>query len=128
MQEVLDAALAPVAGLGPFTHTDAAFFGTDHFDFVLEGVAGLFADQESANYGPHYHARSDTFDKVDQKQLKLNAAIAATFVWGYANAEIAWGRLDRAGVQKIIDGGLGEQMRAFRVMKAWENGSRGRQQ
>jgi hypothetical protein len=128
MREVLDAALAPVAGLGPFTHTDAAYYGTDHFDFVLEGVAGLFADQESANYGPHYHARSDTFDKVDQEQLKLNAAIAAAFVWGYANAEISWGRLDRAGVQKIIDGGLGDQMRAFRVMKDWENGSRGRQE
>jgi hypothetical protein len=128
MQEVLDTALEPVSGLGPFTHTDLAFYGTDHFDFVLEGVAGLFADQESANYGPHYHARSDTFDKVDQKQLKLNAAIAAAFVWGYANAEITWDRLDRAGVQKIIDGGLGNQMRAFRVMEDWENGARGRQE
>jgi hypothetical protein len=128
MREVLDAALEPVAGLGPFSHTDVAFYGTDHFDFVLEGVAGLFADQESANYGPHYHARSDTFDKVDQKQLKLNAAIAAAFVWGYANAEITWGRLDRTGVQKIIDGGLGDQMRAFRVMNDWESGSRGRQE
>ena len=126
MREVLEAVLEPVAGLGPFTHTDAADYGTDHFDFVLEGVAGVFADQESANYGPHYHARSDTFDKVDQEQLKLNAAIAAAFVWGYANAEIDWGRLDRAGVQKLIDDGLGEEMRAFRVMKDWENGSRGR--
>ena len=69
-------------------------------------------------------ARSDRFDKVDQEQLKLNAAIAATFVWGYANAEIGWGRLERAGVQKVIDGGLGDHMRAFRVMK--EGGSRGR--
>jgi Zn-dependent M28 family amino/carboxypeptidase len=128
MQTVLDAALRPVAGLGPFTHTDAAYYGTDHFDFVLEGVPGLFADQESANYGPNYHARSDTFDKVDQEQLRLNAAIAAAFVWGYANAEIGWGRLDRAGVQKIIDDGLGDQMRAFRVMGDWENGRRGRQE
>jgi hypothetical protein len=126
MREVLDAALEPVAGLGPFTHTDAAYYGTDHFDFVLEGVAGVFADQESANYGPHYHARSDTFDKVDQEQLKLNAAISAAFTWGFANVEIDWGRLDRAGVQELIDDGLGEQMRAFRVMKNWESGTRGR--
>jgi carboxypeptidase Q len=126
MAGVLDAALAPVAGLGPFTHTDVAIYGTDHFDFVLEGVAALVADQESANYGPNYHARPDTFDKVDQEQLKLNSAIAAAVVWGYANAEIGWGRLDRAGVQEIIDGGLAEHMRAFRVMQYWEDGSRGR--
>jgi hypothetical protein len=126
MAEVLDAALAPVAGLGPFTHTDVAIYGTDHFDFVLEGVAGLVADQESANYGPNYHARPDTFDKVDQEQLKLNSAIAAAVVWGFANAEIGWQRLDRAGVQKLIDSGLEEHRRAFRVMHHWENGSRGR--
>jgi carboxypeptidase Q len=126
MAPVLDAALAPVAGLGPLSHTDVAIFGTDHFDFVLEGVAGLVADQESANYGPNYHARPDTFDKVDQEQLKLNSAVAAALVWGYANAEIGWGRLDRDGVQEIIDGGLAEHMRAFRVMSQWQEGRRGR--
>ena len=126
MRPVLDTALEPVAGLGPFTHTDVAIYGTDHFDFVLEGIAGLVADQESANYGPNYHARPDTFDKVDQEQLKLNSAIAAALVWGYANADISWGRLDRAGVQRIIDGGLAEHMTGFRVMKHWQDGSRGR--
>jgi hypothetical protein len=126
MRQVLDASLAPVAGLGPFEYSDAAYYGTDHFDFVLEGVAGIMADQESANYGPNYHARSDTFDRVDQEQLKLNSAIAAALVWGYANAEVSWDRLDRAGVQRIIDGGLNEHMRAFRVMEHWQDGSRGR--
>ena len=126
MSEVLDASLVPVAGLGPFEYSDAAYYGTDHFDFVLEGVAGIMADQESANYGPNYHARPDTFDKVDQEQLKRNSAIAAALVWGYANAEIGWRRLDRAGVQKIIDDGLDQHMRAFRVMQHWQDGSRGR--
>lgn len=126
MRTVLEGALEPVAGLGPFTQTDVAIYGTDHFDFVLEGIAGLVADQESANYGPNYHARPDTFDKVDQEQLKLNSAIAAAVVWGFANAEIGWGRLDRAGVQKIIDGGLDQHMRAFRVMRHWQDGVRGR--
>ncbi len=126
MRPVLDASLEPVAGLGPFAYSDDAYYGTDHFDFVLEGVAGIMADQESANYGPNYHARPDTFDKVDQEQLKLNSAVAAALVWGYANAEIGWGRLDRAGVQKIIDGGLDQHMRAFRVMPHWQDGSRGR--
>jgi carboxypeptidase Q len=126
LRGVLDAALEPVAGLGPFEHTDAAYYGTDHFDFVLEGVAGFFADQESANYGENYHARGDTFDKVNQEQVRLNAAVTAAFAWGFANAEIGWGRLERAEVQTIIDAGLGEQMRAFRVMDAWESGERGR--
>ena len=65
-------ALAPIAGLGPFTNIDLPSFGTDHFDFLLQGVANLVANQAPANYGPNYHAASDTFDKVDPA---LGAAI-----------------------------------------------------
>ena len=87
---------------------------------------GLVADQESANYGPHYHARSDTFDKVDREQLRKNAGVAAAVTWAFANAEAGWGRLTRSQVQELIDAGLDQQMRAFRVMGQWEDGTRGR--
>ena len=45
-------------------------WGTDHFDFMLEGVPTFVADQEEANYLENYHAVSDTYDKVDFAQLK----------------------------------------------------------
>ena len=56
---VLERALAPVAGLGPFTHLDVPIVGTDNYDFMMQGVPNLVANQESANYGPNYHAGSD---------------------------------------------------------------------
>ena len=40
-------------------------WGTDHFDFMLEGVPTFVADQHEANYLENYHAISDTYDKVD---------------------------------------------------------------
>ena len=74
---LLDRALAPVAGLGPFSQIDAPMVGTDNFDFMMQGVPNLVANQESANYGPNYHARSDEFGRADLQQLRLNTAITA---------------------------------------------------
>jgi hypothetical protein len=128
MLAAVERALEPVRGLGPFENLDVPILGTDNFDFLLEGVGNLVANQESANYGPHYHASSDTFDKVDQRQLRLNTAIAAAVTYGFADLEDAgWGRQGRAEIQRLIDTtDLGGQMRAFWMMEAWESGERGR--
>ena len=93
--EFVDRALAPVAGLGPFTQVNEPVVGTDNFDFMLEGVANLVASQESANYGPNYHARSDTFEEVDLRQMRANAAVAAALTWAFADGEETWDRHDR---------------------------------
>ena len=123
----VDRALAPVAGLGPFTQVNEPIVGTDNFDFMLEGVANLVADQESANYGPNYHARSDTFDKVDLRQLRLNAAVAAAVAWGLAQGEVTWGRQSRAEIEKLVDStSLKEQMASFGMLGSWLDGTRGR--
>jgi hypothetical protein len=125
----VDRALAPVRGLGPFTQTDVPIVGTDNYDFMMEGIGNLVADQESANYGPNYHARTDTFDKVDLEQLRLNAAIAAAVVWGFAETDVDWHRQSRAEIQELIDStDLGEQMRTFGYWKAWAAGERGRRE
>jgi hypothetical protein len=121
-------ALAPVTGLGPFTQIDVPIVGTDNFDFMMEGVATLVANQESANYGPNYHARSDTYDKADLDQLRLNAAIAATVTWWYANAPVTWTRRTRADIERLMaETDLDDQMKAFNVWADWEAGRRGRQ-
>ena len=60
-------------------------WGTDHFDFMLEGVPTFVADQEEANYLENYHAVSDTYDKVDFPQLKKHVAEAAVLSFELAN-------------------------------------------
>ena len=124
---LVDRALTAVAGLGPFDTVNAPIVGTDNFDFMLEGVPNLVANQESANYGPNYHARSDTFDKVDLRQLRLNAAIAAAVTWGFAEAETNLPRHSRAQIEALIKStDLEAQMRSLGVWKEWEAGQRGR--
>lgn len=125
---MVDTYLEPVAGLGPFTQVNVPLVGTDNFDFMMEGVPNLIAAQADANYASNYHAASDTFDKVDQQQLKLNSAIAAALVWGFANADERLPRWSRAQLEQLIEStNLEQQMRDFGVWEGWVDGSRGRQ-
>ncbi len=120
-------ALGPVAGLGPFTQLDVPIVGTDNYDFMMEGVANLVADQESANYGPNYHARSDTFDKVDLAQLRLNSAVAAAVTWGFATMDVTWERQPRSAIEALIEStDLRDQMVMFGLWEPWLEGTRGR--
>ncbi len=127
MPALVDAALQPVIGLGPFQQVDIPLVGTDNFDFMMEGVPNLIAMQADANYASNYHAASDTFDKVDQRQLKLNSAIAAALVWGFANSDARLPRQTHSEVEALINStDLQTQMRNFGVWAGWEAGERGR--
>ncbi len=129
LKAAVEKALEPVAGLGPFTNVDVPIVGTDNYDFMMQGVGNLVASQESTNYGPNYHARSDTFDKVDLKQLRLNAAVAGAVILGFAEMDADWGRQSRAEIQHLIDAtGLGTDMKAFGFMEDWVSGERGREE
>jgi len=124
---LVDGYLAPVAGLGPFQQIDVPLVGTDNFDFMIEGVPNLIANQSDANYASNYHAESDTFDKVDQHQLRLNSAIAAAVIWGFANDTARLPRQTHAEIEALIEStGLESHMRDFAVWDAWANGTRGR--
>ena len=124
---VVAKSLAPVAGLGPFAQLGEPVVGTDNYDFMMEGVANLVANQESANYGPNYHARSDTFDKVDLRQLKQNAAIAGAVTWGFATADVTWSRQSRKEVEALVEGTtLKPQMIGMDLWDDWVAGRRGR--
>lgn len=123
----VERALRAVRGLGPFEQVNAPIVGTDNYDFMIEGVANLVANQESANYGPNYHARSDTFDKVDLRQLRLNAAVAAAVTYAFAEDEATWKRQTRAEIEELIrTTDLGDQMKSFGMWESWANGTRGR--
>src|SRR5438132_9435428 len=113
---------------GATQHTSDASFGTDNFDFLLEGVPTFVANQEISNYLANYHAASDTFDKVDQRELKLNTVIAALTAWGVADrAEPLGKRLSRAELDELVKRtGLDEQMKLLGYWEHWQSGARGR--
>ena len=120
--------LKPLDAWGVTQHTADASFGTDNFDFLLEGVPTFVANNEIANYLANYHAASDTFDKVDQRELKLNTVIAALTAWGIADrAEPLGKRLSRAELDTLVkETGLDEQMKTLGYWEQWQSGARGR--
>jgi hypothetical protein len=128
MVPALASMLTPVAAWGADSVSDEALLGTDNFDFLLEGVPNLVANQEAERYLPDYHAESDTFDKVDFREARLNAAIAAVTVAGIANAPARLApRQSRAEVAKVLEkSGVADQMRTYGLWADWEKGTRGR--
>ncbi|MGH9744029.1 MAG: M20/M25/M40 family metallo-hydrolase [Candidatus Acidiferrum sp.] len=120
--------LKPLDSWAANNDTYDASFGTDNFDFLLEGVPTLVANQAEANYLPNYHAASDTFDKVDIRELKLNSAIAALTAWGIADRVEPLGkRLLRTELEALLkETGLDQQMKTLGYWDAWQSGARGR--
>jgi hypothetical protein len=94
---------------------------------MIQGVPNLIANQADANYASNYHAESDTFDKVDQVQARLNAAIAAAVIWGFANSSERLPRQTHDEIQELIDNtDLPTKMLAMAVWDSWADGTRGR--
>ncbi len=128
IRDGLEEILKPLSSWGVNRHTLDGDIGTDNWDFLLDGVPTMVANQEEANYLPNYHAASDTFDKVDIRELKINAAIAAVTAWGIAErAEPLGQRLSRSEIeQQLVDTGLDEKMKQQGVWEGWQNGTHGR--
>jgi Zn-dependent M28 family amino/carboxypeptidase len=120
--------LKPFAGWDVANLTYDAPIGTDNFDFLLEGVPTFMANQEIANYLLNYHAASDTLDKVDIRELKLNTVLAAVTAWGIADRTEPIGkRLSRTEMESLMkESGLDLDMKTQGYWEAWQSGARGR--
>ncbi len=128
-EAALRAILKPVESWGIGNDTFDAMWGTDHFDYMLEGVPTLVANQEPANYMVNYHAASDMLDKVDMRELKINTAIIAVTAFGIAETAERFGpRQSRAEIEAMLkQTGLDRQLQMIGVWKQWQSGARGRQ-
>jgi carboxypeptidase Q len=128
MADTATALVAPLKQFDATTLTTDADWGTDNFDFLLQGVPTFVANQEEYNYLLNYHAMSDTFDKVDLVQLKKHVADAAALTFGIANAPARPGpRLNHAQIEQTLrETHLDEQLKTFGMWGAWESGKRGR--
>src|SRR3984957_923336 len=121
--------LAPLRQFGVTELKTDMEWGTDHFDFMLEGVPTFVADQEEANYLENYHATSDTYDKVDFGQLKNHVAEAAEFSFALATVPEKIGpRFTRSQIEESMRETHSEEtFKAFGLWDAWESGNLGRQ-
>jgi carboxypeptidase Q len=131
-KDVLDTAKRLIAPLAQFGLTELKTdmeWGTDHFDFMLEGVPTFVADQEEANYLENYHAVSDTYDKVDFAQLKKDVAEAAEFSFALANLPEKIGpRFTRAQIEQSLRETHGDEvLKSSGLWDAWQTGRLGRQ-
>lgn len=124
----VDDILKPFNGWGVDHPTLDVQTGVDQLDFLLEGVPTLVANQEVANYLQNYHAASDTFDKVDIRELKLNTVLAAVTAWGIADRTEPIGkRQSRAEVEALIkETGLEKELQRSGMWAAFQSGERGR--
>ncbi|MBZ5535887.1 MAG: M20/M25/M40 family metallo-hydrolase [Acidobacteriia bacterium] len=121
--------LKPVRDWESNLHTSDAFIGTDNFDFLLEGIPTFVANQDPADYLPNYHASSDTLDKVDLRELKVQEAYAAVTVYGIAERPERIGkRQSRTQVEALMaETQLDQVMKTFGLWPEWESGQRGRE-
>lgn len=121
--------ISPLAQFGVKQLDPTMEWGTDHFDFMLEGVPTFVADQEEANYLENYHAVSDTYDKVDFPQLKKHVAEAALFSLELANLPGHIGpRLTHEQIEQTMrDSHSIELLKEFGIWDDWVSGRRGRQ-
>jgi carboxypeptidase Q len=120
--------VAPLKSWDAATLTTDADSGTDHLDFLLEGVPTFNANQEEANYLVNYHASSDTFDKVDFTNLKRHVAEAVAVTFQLADSPERIGRrLSRKEIEQTLhETGLDVDMKSNDIWRDWESGRRGR--
>lgn len=131
-KDVISAAtelINPLKGLGVTDLTTDMSWGTDHFDFMLEGVPTFEASQQEANYLINYHAMSDTYDKVNIGQLKKHVVDAAVLTYGLADrADRVGPRWSRSQIdQAIHETHFDELMKTFGMWQDWESGKMGRE-
>ena len=127
LRPVLAKALSTYPGMGAASHSLEGVDGTDNFDFLLSGVPNFVADQDPIPYLPDYHAESDVPDRVNAKEARRNAGLAATLVWSLANSPASIPkRQTREQVDALlVKTKLVEQMQGFEQWEDWKAGRRG---
>lgn len=127
LRPILAKALSIYSGMGASAHSVEGIDGTDNFDFLLSGVPNYVADQDPLPYLPDYHAESDVPDRVNVKEAKRNAGLAATLVWSLANSPAP---LPKRQTREQVDAllvktKLVEQMQGFSQWEDWKTQRRG---
>jgi len=94
---------------GGTTELGKLTFGTDQGPFMIHGVPSFMLWTGSDKYRPLHHTPSDTFDKVDPRDLDLGAAVVGITAYTIADAPSTLKHLSPAEVEdqfkkiKVLD-------------------------
>ena len=109
-------------------HTLDTSAASDSFAFLLEGVPALVANQKQPGDQPNDQGGPSQMHKVDIREQKLRAVLAALTAWGIADRTEPLGkRLTRAEIEALLkETGVDQQMKLLGYWDAWQSGERGR--
>jgi len=83
---IFQAWMKPFEDKGVKTTTLSNTGGTDHLAFDGLGLPGFQFIQDEIEYGTRtHHSNMDTYERVQEPDMKLNAAVIASFVYHAAN-------------------------------------------
>lgn len=85
---IFDAWMQPFANLGMTTLTIRDTGGTDHLAFDAVGLPGFQFIQDPVEYSTRtHHTTMDTYERIQEEDMRKNAVIVASFVYHAANRE-----------------------------------------
>ena len=121
--------LEPLEQFGLTKAEPTAESGTDHFDFMLEGVPTFVADQEEANYMENYHATTDTFDKVDFRATEEACGRGGSIhICSGGCADRIGPRLNRVQIEQTLhESHIDQELKDMGMWDEWAKGKRGRE-
>jgi hypothetical protein len=89
--EALRQLLAPFADLGVVgagTYSNRTAPGSDHGAFSVNGLPGIYVDQDPLEYGAlTWHTSLDTYERIHEPDVKQAAIVIASAVWNLAMRE-----------------------------------------
>ncbi|MGA9426562.1 MAG: M20/M25/M40 family metallo-hydrolase, partial [Terracidiphilus sp.] len=89
-------------GAGGTTDDGRFTFSTDHGAFLIHGVPAYMLWNPTGEYFKLHHKPSDTFDKVNQRDLNLGAAVVGITALAFADAPAMLLHPDQAGVEQQL--------------------------
>jgi hypothetical protein len=86
--QIFEAWMRPFHNLGMTTLTIRDTGGTDHQSFDRVGLPGFQFIQDEVEYGSRtHHSNMDVYERVQEEDMRKNAAIVAAFVYHAANRD-----------------------------------------
>ncbi|MGH7654012.1 MAG: M20/M25/M40 family metallo-hydrolase [Gemmatimonadaceae bacterium] len=85
---IFDAWMGPFKDMGMKTLTVSNTGGTDHLSYVAVGLPGFQFIQDPLDYGNvTHHTNQDVYEHLQPDDMKLNAAVVASFAWQAAQRD-----------------------------------------
>jgi Zn-dependent M28 family amino/carboxypeptidase len=88
VRPVFEAWMKPFENLGMNTITIRDTGGTDHQSFDAVGLPGFQFIQDPVEYSTRtHHTTMDTYERIQEEDMRKNAVIVASFVYHAANRD-----------------------------------------